>query len=84
MANGMDIKSKEDWAELYKVNPDLALGLMFENISEIKSNCACRYDKCRLELRSSRVKNAILQAVSGFSGGVAAVATYIKFFFPDK
>jgi len=65
---GMSIKNAEDWVRLYKEDPDLALGLIFENIADIKE-----------KMHKNRFKNAGLHAVSGLAGGIAAAITYIKF-----
>ena len=81
MTNGLSIKSKADFKELYSEDPGMAMGLLFQNISDLKEQCACRLETCKVQQRKDRLKNIAAQAGGGVFGGVAAVWAYLKFFF---
>lgn len=76
--NGIGIKDAEAFKKLYEDDPGLAIGLLFENVADIKSKCACRLETCRIERKKDRAKNIAVQSGSGFFGGVAAAWVYIK------
>lgn len=84
--NGLEIKDRSDFAELYNDNPGLAIGILYENTNELKKRCACRYDQCKKEqfeilnqfkttYKFGRLKNWIMQSPGAIV--TSAITTYI-------
>ncbi len=78
--NGLEIKTPEEFLQLYTDNPPLAMTLLYENISGIKDNCIHTQAGCRHLQKKNLVKNTAVQAGGGFLGGAATVWAYIKLF----
>jgi hypothetical protein len=83
--NGLNIKDKETFSELYSKDPGLAMGLVFENVSSLKENvsaikekCDCRLESCKLQRKKDRAKNTAIQFGGGLVGGVATAWVFIK------
>lgn len=71
----MEVNTKEDFQEIYKKDPGLALGIMFESHQNLAKQCACRLENCKKEIKRSRNKNIAIQTGSGILGGFLAWMT---------
>ena len=94
MPNGLSVKNQEDWLQLYNDDPPLAMSILFQNVSDIKVNCATRILGCEAAragakeeagalLKKARMTNATIQGSGGIIGGAIAAWAYLKLFF-DK
>ena len=98
MTNGAEIKTKEEIAELYKSNPGLAVGILFENIVSIKEKCSCRMQKCKEdqnefylkvekrindEVKPKHIKNFLMQFPGGIVGGAITVYLVIELWIKE-
>ena len=75
--NGISINSAEDFKKLYQDDPGLAIGLLFENVGDLRKQCSCRLETCREDfdkkLSQNKLKNLAAQAGGGFVGGLIAI-----------
>lgn len=89
MTNGLNIENEHQFSELFEKDQGLAMGLVFTNmssmksdISEMKDQCNCRYEQCQDQMRQNRkkdrAKNISIQFCGGILGGIATAWVFIK------
>lgn len=78
MTNGLSVKNQDDFQKLYNDDPALAMSLLFQNISDLKSQCSLRLETCKNQQSSDKMKNMMVQAGGGIVGGIAAAWVYVK------
>ena len=87
MPNGLSIKSQDDFKKLYEDDPGLALGLIFQNLSDLKIQCSSRLPACQNDmikrLSNNRKKIAALQTGGGIVGGAVAAWAFLKIYATD-